>query len=75
MSNPQLAPFVSQAEKSSSSLFASDTYFDNYNGALNRYLGNAVNSVLGNTSSDTAITTLSQGVTQILNQYAAPTQK
>ncbi len=71
---PLLTPFVNQAGKAVSSFFASDTKYDSFNGGLNRYLGNAVNSMLNNTSADSAIATLAQGVSQIFNQYATPSQ-
>lgn len=67
--NQLLYPFVSQAKDADSSFFASDTYDSGLNAQMNAYLGNAVRSVLGNTSPETAIETLSQGVAQILQQY------
>lgn len=73
-SDPLLAPFVTQANTAVSSFFASDTGYDSFNGSLNRYLGNAVNSLLKDTSADTALTTLAQGVSQIFNQYATSSQ-
>jgi ABC-type glycerol-3-phosphate transport system substrate-binding protein len=68
-SNSLLAPFISQYKGALSSIFVGDTYYDEYNGALNRYLGNAVNSVLKNTSPESALTTLSQGVSQVTSQF------
>lgn len=62
-------PFVSQAKNAVSSYFASDTYDDGLNEQMNGYLGNAVRSMLTDTSSDTAMKTLSQGVQQILSKY------
>lgn len=67
--NKLVFPFVSQAQFAESSFFASDTYDNALNGVLNVYLGNAVRSMLGNTSSETAVKTLSQGVEQVLKRY------
>lgn len=67
--NPLVYPFVSQAKDAVSSFFASDTYDNGLNSQMNAYLGNAVRSVLGNTSPETAVETLSSGVTQVLQQY------
>lgn len=67
--NNLLYPFVAQAKQANSSFFASDTHDDGINSQMNSYLGNAVRSVLNNTSSQTAIETLSQGVDQVLGQY------
>lgn len=68
-SNELVYPFVSQAKNAKSSFFASDTYDDGLNDQMNGYLGNAVRSVLGNTSAESAIEVLSQGVSQVLSQY------
>lgn len=67
--NPMLYPFVSQAKDAVSSYFVSDTYDNGMNSQLNAYLGNAVRSILNNTSPQTAVETLSQGVSQVLKQY------
>lgn len=66
--------FVSQGDNATSSFFASDTYDGDktgFNSQMNNYLEKAVSSILSqnNTSADTAVTTLSQGVSQILKQY------
>lgn len=68
--NELIYPFVKQAKNASSSIFASDTKDNGLNDRANTYLGNAVRSVLGNTSPQSAIETLSQGVSQVLRQYA-----
>ncbi|HXS14676.1 MAG TPA: sugar ABC transporter substrate-binding protein, partial [Candidatus Saccharimonadales bacterium] len=72
--NPVLAPFVDQAKNAASSFFIDQTGYDQFNGTLNTYLGNAVASILSNTSIDTATTTLAQGVTQVFNRYVPQTQ-
>lgn len=69
VSNTLVYPFVVQAETAVSTYFASDTYDDGLNNPLNAYLGNAVRAMRGNTSSDTAVKTLSEGVTQVLDRY------
>lgn len=69
-SNPYLSPVVKQASSAWSTPFSSDTYDDAMNQALNVYLGNAVRSIITNgTSVDSALDTLSQGVTQVLSKY------
>ncbi len=67
--NAYIYPFVRQAPEAVSSYFVSDTYDNGLNTKANGYLGNAVRSILINTSSDTAVETLAQGIAQILNQY------
>lgn len=70
-SNQLVYPFVSQATDALSSGFAGETFDSGLNGQLNGYLGNAVRSVLNNTSPDSAIDTLLQGVQQIESQYGS----
>lgn len=62
-------PFLENAQNSDSSFFASDTFDNGLNSRMNTYLGNAVRSMLSDTSAQTAVETLSQGVAQILKQY------
>ncbi len=62
-------PFVLQAKDAVSSFFADSTYDNGLNSKMNAYLDKAVESVLGNTSSQTAVDALSQGVAQVLKQY------
>lgn len=69
--NALVYPFVQQAADAKSSFFAGDTYDTSLNGQMNGYLGNAVRSVLGNTSAQSAIDTLTQGVSQIEKQYGS----
>ncbi len=68
-SNKMLSPFVEQAPSAVSSYFAADTYDEGMNTKLNGYLGNAVRSMLENTSADSALKTLSQGISQVFQQY------
>lgn len=67
--NQYVYPFVSQADGAVSSFFASDTFDDGLNLQMNAYLGNAVRSILGNTSPQSAVETLAQGVSKVLGQY------
>jgi ABC-type glycerol-3-phosphate transport system substrate-binding protein len=67
--NPNVYPFILQAESAVSSLFVDGTNDDGINSKLNTYLENAVNSVVDNGSSETAVQTLSKGVTQVLSEY------
>lgn len=66
--------FVSQGNNATSSFFAADTYDGDkagLNSQMNKYLEKAVDSILSgtNTSAESAVSTLSQGVSQILSQY------
>lgn len=70
--NPLVYPFVSQAQDASSSFFAGDTFDDALNAQMNAYIGNAVRSMLANTSPQTAVDTLAKGVDQVLKQYESP---
>lgn len=67
--NAYLYPFVFAANDATSSFFASDTFDDGINAQMNAYLGNAVRAMLNNTSTETAVDTLIQGVAQVLQQY------
>ncbi len=69
-SNSLIYPFVSQGPEAKSTIFASDTYDNAMVDELNKYLGDAVRSVLDNNSSETAIDTLAAGVSQKITQYA-----
>lgn len=69
-SNTLLFPFVSQAKSAISSFFVSDTYDQGLNDQMNAYLGNAVRSILANTSPQSAVETLAKGVAQVQSQYA-----
>lgn len=69
ITNTYAYPFILQAKDAVSSFFADSTYDNGLNSKMNAYLGKAVESVLGNTSSQTAIDALSQGVAQVLKQY------
>lgn len=67
--DPMVYPFVSQAATAVSTYFSSNTNDTGINAQMNGYLGNAIRSMLTSTSADSAITTLAQGVSQILGQY------
>lgn len=67
--NQLVYPFVSEAKGAVSSFFASDTYDNGLNHQMNNYLGNAVRSILLNTSPQSAVETLASGVAQVLKQY------
>lgn len=73
--NTLIYPFVEQGARAQSTIFSSDTHDAAMVDALNVYLGNAVRSMLNdNTSAQTAVDTLSAGVTQILGRYAGKTK-
>ena len=67
--NLNIYPFVLQAKSATSSFFVDGTNDDGINSKLNTYLENAINSVLDNGSSETAVQTLSKGVSQVLGEY------
>ena len=69
--NTVVYPFVLQAKDATSSFFAGDTYDNALNSQMNKYLGDAVRSVNSDNASspETAVSTLSQGVSQVLKQY------
>lgn len=69
LKNSLLYPFVNQAQNAVSTPFSADTFDNGLNTKANNYLGDAIRSVLNNTSPQTAINTLSQGVDQLLGQY------
>jgi ABC-type glycerol-3-phosphate transport system substrate-binding protein len=73
-SNNLVYPFVLQAANASSTYFSSDTQDTGITTYMNQYVENAVNSVLKDTSADSAVEALTQGVSQVLNQYAPQTQ-
>ena len=67
--NPLVYPFVAQGETADSAYFVSDTFDEGLNEQMNSYLANAVRSVIGNTSVQSATQTLIEGMNQILDQY------
>lgn len=67
--NKLVFPFIAQADKASSTIFASDTHDEGAISVLNAYLGNAVRSLNESTSPQSAVDTLSQGVNQVLSRY------
>ena len=67
--NSNIYPFILQAKSATSSLFVDGTNDDGINSKLNTYLENAIGSILDNGSSETAVQTLSKGVSQVLSEY------
>lgn len=67
--DPLLFPFVEQAPYAVSTPFVADTQDNGLNDVLNGYLKNTVAEISGNTSPDTAIDTLQQGINQAYSQY------
>lgn len=75
--NPLVYPFVSQLKNASSTYFSSDTYDGDggLNFLLNNYLGTAVTtSSEGNTSTQSVIDTLDQGVAQTYEKFGLTQQ-
>lgn len=62
-------PFVASAPNAISSFFVDGTHDNGLNSQMNTYLGDAVDSMLQGTSPQTAAETLSQGVSQVLQQH------
>lgn len=60
---------LSQAKVAVSTPFSSDTFDNGLNSELNKYLGDAVRAILSNTSADSAVTTLLQGVDSVSLKY------
>lgn len=69
--NQLLWPFINQANQAVSSIFASSTQNTGFSEQLNQYLQRTIGDVLQDTSPDTAVTTLAQGVSQVLSQYGS----
>ncbi len=69
--NTLIYPFVQKGKTAKSTIFSSDTYDDKMIDQANTYLGNAINSVVNdNGSPQTAVDTLAQGVSQLIQKYA-----
>jgi len=75
LNNTQLNSFISQAGMAVSSYFAGETQDQGINGQLNGYLGNAVRSMLGSNTVQTALDTLTKGYSQVLEQYESTPSK
>lgn len=68
--HPYLAAFVNQAKNAQTSIFAGETRQETgIDAQLNGYLGNAIRAGLSGISADSAVSTLAQGVAQVLQQY------
>ena len=73
-SNTLVYPFVAQGKDAKSTIFSSDTYDEAMVDSLNSYLGNAIRSIMNdNTSVQTAIEALANGVSQVLGRYGGTT--
>jgi multiple sugar transport system substrate-binding protein len=62
-------PAVYQAPDAVSSFFVDNTFDTGLNEQSNTYLENAINSILNGSSSQSALDTLSQGISQVLQKY------
>jgi multiple sugar transport system substrate-binding protein len=67
--NDQIYPFVNQGKSAESSFLVDSTFDEGLNTKSNGYLQAAVNSILKNTSPQTASETLISGINQVLQQY------
>ncbi len=68
--NALIYPFIQQAPTAQSTYFVDETQDNTFSAQMNGYLGNAVRAVLGGTSPQSALNTLSNGENQVLQQYA-----
>jgi len=69
-SNSLVYPFVQQGQNARSTIFSSDTYDEAMVDSLNSYLGNAIRSIVDdNGSAQSAIETLSVGVSEVMGRY------
>jgi multiple sugar transport system substrate-binding protein len=69
--NSKIKPFVSAANNAESGYFASDTYDSGLNTEMQKYFGDAINSLLLNNNDPIAImTTLKSGLTQLIQKYS-----
>lgn len=75
LKDTNVAPFLGQAKNAVSSYFAGETQDTGINGQMNGYLGNAVRSMLGNNSVQSALDTLTKGYAQVLEQYVSTPTK
>jgi multiple sugar transport system substrate-binding protein len=71
LKDTELKVFLDQAPTAVSSYFVDSTYDNGINQQLNKYLENAINSILENTSAESASATLEDGFTQVMAQYAS----
>ncbi len=69
VADPNLSAFVTQAKFAASSYFVDNTFDNGINSKLNKYLEDAVNSTLQNTSPESATVTLFAGYSQVLKGY------
>ncbi len=67
--NTIIYPFIAQAPDAFSSYMVDQTYDDGLNQESNTYLENAVNSILSGGSAQSAYSTLSQGISQVMQKY------
>lgn len=69
--NSIVYPFVQQGPVAASTIFSSDTHDEMLVDGLNKYLADAVRSIVNQDNSpESAIETLGKGFTQLVNQYA-----
>ena len=67
--NTIIYPVIAQAPDALSSFMVDGTYDDGLNQESNKYLENAVNSILSGGSAESAFGTFSQGVSQVMQKY------
>ena len=70
ISNPKLKPFIESANNAESGYLASRTFDAGLNTELNKYFSDAINAIVFNNSDPvTVMTTLNNGLDQIIQKY------
>lgn len=64
-----MAPFVTNANNATSWYLASETNDDGVNSDMQKYFGDAINSILTGNNNDQAMETLKSGVSQTQSKY------
>jgi ABC-type glycerol-3-phosphate transport system substrate-binding protein len=68
--NSKIKPFIQAANNAESGYLASDTYDSGLNSEMQKYFGDAINSLLlSNNDSTTIMTTLKSGLNQLIQKY------
>lgn len=73
-SNPQLKPFVDQADTAKTWYLASFTHGGGINEQMIKYYSDALNALTTNTNEEEVMTTLDNGVQQVLQRYGVSTR-
>ncbi len=72
--NPQLKPFIDQADTAKTWYLASSTHGGGINEQMITYYSDALNALASNANEEEVMTTLESGVQQVLQRYGVSTQ-